>query len=83
MVRVRHYTRVSAMRKILAESIVRARNQNKVFVERADARPQSPKDVEEHYQIDEGKGNAYIEFDASADELTLQYNWRTRTPSCS
>src|SRR5690242_7753479 len=78
MVRVRHYTRVSSMRKILAENIIRARDQNRVFVERADVRPQSPKDVEEHYLIDEGKGNAYVEFDASTDELTVRYNSKTR-----
>jgi hypothetical protein len=39
------------MRKILAEGIIHARDQNKVFVERASARKLSPNDVVARYKI--------------------------------
>lgn len=78
MPRVRHYTRVSSMRRILAENMVRARDQNKVFLELANSRPLAPRDVEERYDIDRGKGNAFVEFDADPHELEVKYNERIR-----
>jgi hypothetical protein len=76
MVRVRHYTRVSSMRKILAEGMIRARDQNKVFVELARVRAGSPRDVESRYRLKPGKANAYIEFDVEDAELRRQPNPR-------
>lgn len=78
MVRVRHYTRVSSMRKIIVEQRVVARDQNKVFVERADRRKLAPRDAEERYGLDQGKANAYVEFDIEPDLLHSQYNPVTR-----
>ena len=74
MIRVRHYTRVSSMRKIIAEQRLRARDQDKVFLERAEARKLPPADAEEKYGLLPGRGNAYIEFDVAEDELYHRYN---------
>lgn len=74
MIRVRHYTRVSSMRKILADQKIVARDQNKVFVERADARKLSPRVAESKYGLDKGKGNAYIEFYVRPEELRQKFN---------
>jgi hypothetical protein len=74
MIRMRHYTRVSSMRMILAEGVIRARDQNKVFVELASARKLSPQDAVKKYGLDPGKGNAYIEFEIADDLLMWQRN---------
>lgn len=76
--RVRHYTRVSGMQKIVEEQKVIARDQNKVFVERAGRKPMSPNDAEEHYQLKRGRGDAYVEFDVRDDEVKVQFNARTQ-----
>lgn len=76
--RVRHYTRVSAMRKIVAEGVIRARDQNKVFVEKTNSRKLSPADAETQYRMKPGKGNAYIEFDMEEAHLRLGYNGATQ-----
>ncbi len=78
MIRLRHYTRVSSMRKILEQQRIVARDQNKVFVERANRKPMAPKDVEDLYQLKHGRGDAYIEFDAREEELGYRYNVRIR-----
>ena len=74
--RVRHYTRVSSMRRIVAEQRIRARDQNKVFVELADRRRLAPNDAEDRYGLDHGKGNACVEFDVEPEVLLSQYNSR-------
>jgi hypothetical protein len=74
VVRVRHYTRVSAMRKILAEQRIVARDRNRVFVEKASARKLSPADAVLKYLLKFGKGNAYVEFDVLETELKAENN---------
>ena len=74
MIRVRHYTRVSAAKKIMSELRIIARDQNKVFVERASARRLSPADAEAKYGLILGKGNAYMEFDVEEDRLKWRKN---------
>ena len=74
MIRVRHYTRVSTMRKILAEGVIRARDQNRVFVEKANSRKLSANDARDQYGLRRGKGHAYIEFDIAPDELKSRPN---------
>jgi hypothetical protein len=64
------------MRRILAEQVIRARDQNKVFLELANSSPSSPREVEERYDIDRGKGNAFVEFDAEPHEIGTKYNER-------
>lgn len=78
MVRLRHYTRVPSMRRIIEDGVIRARDQNKVFVERAGSAPLAPREAEDRYGLGPGKGNAYVEFDAEPAELGDQYNTRTR-----
>lgn len=74
MTRVRHYTRKSAKENILRSGRVEARDQNKVFVEYANADPYSPRDAEDRYLLKRGKGNAYVEFDLEDDEIQSQVN---------
>lgn len=73
-VRLRHYTRISSMERILADNRIIAADQNKVFVERADRPALSRREAEEQYLLKRGKGNAYIEFDAQSNEVHEQIN---------
>jgi hypothetical protein len=76
-IRLRHYTRMSSKERILTEGQIIARDQNKVFVERADRLPLSARQAEAKYLLKRGKGNAYIEFDALPDEVHEQTNHLT------
>lgn len=62
------------MRKIMAEQRIVARDQNKVFVERAHRKAMSSTQAEDYWLIDLGKGNAYVEFDVEEVELDRQVN---------
>ena len=73
-IRLRHYTRVSSKDRILAEGRILARDQHKVFVERADRQPLSRRQAEVKYVLKRGKGNAYVEFDAFPEEVHEQIN---------
>lgn len=73
-IRLRHYTRVSSKERILTEGRLIARDQYKVFVERADRQLLSPRQAEARYLLKRGKGNAYIEFDAFPEEIYEQTN---------
>src|SRR4051812_28743645 len=74
MIQVRHYTRVSAMRNIIAEQRIIARDQNHVFVEKAQSKRLSPRDAEAHYGLDRGKGMACVEFEIDDSLLRWQNN---------
>jgi HYD1 signature containing ADP-ribosyltransferase len=73
-IRLRHYTRASSKERILTERRLIARDQHKVFVERADRQRLSPRQAEATYLLKRGKGNTYIEFDAWPEELHEQTN---------
>jgi len=73
-IRLRHYTRKSSKERILSEGCLLARDQNKIFVERADHEPLSPRDAEAKYLLKHGKGNTYVEFDARSEEVHEQTN---------
>src|SRR5260370_20332478 len=73
-IRLRHYTRVSSKERILANGRLVAGDQNKVFVERADRKPLSPRVAEATYLLKRGKGNAYVEFDVQPEEVCEQTN---------
>ena len=62
----------------MTERQIIARDQHKVFVERADRSPLSARQVEMKYLLKRGKGNAYIEFDALPTEIYEQANSLTR-----
>jgi HYD1 signature containing ADP-ribosyltransferase len=79
LIRLRHYTRTSSKERILSEERIVARDQNKIFVERADRSPLSPRQAETTYLLKRGKGNAYIEFDAFPEEIHVQTNSLTGT----
>jgi hypothetical protein len=66
------------MRKILADGVIRARDQNRVFVEKANARRLSPADAMRKYGLLKGKANAYVEFDVEEGELELRPNAATK-----
>ena len=74
---LRHYTQTSSKERILTEGKIIARDQNKVFVERADRPPLSARQAEAQYLLKRGKGNAYIEFDALPNEVHEQTNHLT------
>jgi len=50
-IRLRHYTRTSSKERILTEGQIIARDQNKVFVERADPPPLSARQAEAKYLL--------------------------------
>jgi hypothetical protein len=56
------------------EQRIIARDQNKVFVEKADRRALSPADAIQIYGLGLGKGMACIEFDIEPDLLRWQKN---------
>jgi hypothetical protein len=74
MIRVRHYTNVSAMRKIIELQLIRARDRGCVFVELARQRKLSPADAVDKYALDYGRGNAYVEFDIEPERVVTEYN---------
>jgi hypothetical protein len=71
---LRHYTRTSSRDRILAKGRILARDQHKVFVERASRLPLSPRQAESRYLLKRGKGNACVEFDAMPTEVHEQTN---------
>jgi hypothetical protein len=76
-IRLRHYTRTGSKERILTEGQIIARDQNKVFVERADRPPLRARQAEAQYLLKREKGNACIEFDALPDEVYEQTNHLT------
>jgi hypothetical protein len=66
------------MRKIMAEQRIVARDQNKVFVERAADRRLSAADAEIRYGLDDGKGRAFVEFDIEPVLLLWRKNPQLR-----
>ena len=76
-VRPRHYTRRSSKERIFAEEHLLARDQNKVFVERADHELLGPCEAEARYLLKRGWGNTYVEFDARPEEVDEQVNCLT------
>jgi hypothetical protein len=77
-VRVRHYTRKSALKLIEQSNKLLPKDQNSVFTVPATRKPGSPRDVEKALGIDPGKGNAYVDFDAMNGEYTEVYNPTTQ-----
>ena len=73
-IRLRHYTRISSRERIVTAGRIIARDQHKVFVERADRPPLHRRQAEALYLLKRGKGNAYVEFDAWPDEVYAQTN---------
>ncbi|MBK9576639.1 MAG: hypothetical protein IPO40_06170 [Fibrobacteres bacterium] len=83
--RVRHYTNRKGLNGIKEDVVIRARDNNRVYLEPASKKPLSPLDAQEKFQLRPGKGRDYIETDVpnssiewvknpryGADELTVR-----------
>ncbi|WP_327254633.1 polymorphic toxin-type HINT domain-containing protein [Streptomyces sp. NBC_01244] len=74
MVRMRHYTNSAGARGIVESKIMRARDQNKVFLLPAKGKLMAPKDAEPKLGIGMGRGSKVVEFDVPANRITKEYN---------
>ena len=61
--RVRHYTNRKGINGIEQEGIIKAKDNNRVYVEPANKKPLSQVDAEMKYGLKPGKGRDYVEFD--------------------
>ena len=75
-VRVRHYTNKKGLEGIKESGVIKARDNNLVYVEPARKKPMSVRDAEEKYQITKGKGWNYVETDVPEELLTWKLNPR-------
>ncbi|QZL07102.1 RHS domain-containing protein [Streptomyces sp. BHT-5-2] len=73
-VRMRHYTNSRGKQGILDSGVIRASDQNKVFMVPAKGKLMSPRDAEAKLGIGRGRGNNVVEFDAPADRVSSRYN---------
>jgi len=73
-IRVRHYTRTNSMKKIKSDMKIVSGDKGSVFTVNARKKLGSPSDAESRLGIKDGKGNAYIEFDASHGEFAIVEN---------
>jgi hypothetical protein len=74
MVRMRHYTNARGKAGIKQSGIIRASDQNKVFMVPAKGKPWSPRDAESKLGIGRGRGNHVLEFDVPAGRVQSRYN---------
>ncbi len=63
MIRVRHYTNRKGANAIELTQKILAVDNNRVYVEPANKKPLSQIEAEDKYQIKQGKGRDYVEFD--------------------
>ncbi len=73
-VRLRHFTSISGLNGIRTDNVIKAGDRGRVFAVRARGRSGSPRDVERALGIRRGRGNAFIEFDASPSEFVIKQN---------
>lgn len=76
---LRHYTSISSLESIEAEMLIRASDQHTVFAVRAKGNAMSPRDAERSLGIKRGRGNAYVDFFVTLDEVTIETNALTQT----
>jgi len=77
--RVRHYTNRKGSNAIEDEGVIRARDNNRVYVEPANKKPLSQVEAERKYQIDPGRGRDYVETDVQSSNLEWMKNPRYGT----
>jgi RHS repeat-associated protein len=75
--RVRHFTNSKGVRGIESDGVIKASDQNSVFAVKARGKADSPRDVEKSLGIKRGRGNNYVEFDASPNEFNVVKNPQT------
>lgn len=73
-VRMRHYTNSRGAAGIAESGVIKASDQNKVFMVPARGKPLSPRDAEDTLGIGRGRGRKVIEFDAPADRVSSRSN---------
>ncbi len=72
--RMRHYTNRVGSRGIEKDGVIRASDQNKVFMEPAKGKPLSAADAETKYLLKQGRGRDFVEFDVPKDLVTRRWN---------
>lgn len=73
-VRMRHYTNSKGAKGIQESGVIKASDQNKVFMTRAKGKLLSPRDAESTLGIGRGRGNKVLEFDVPASRVSSRYN---------
>ncbi|RTD98768.1 hypothetical protein EJO68_05195 [Variovorax atrisoli] len=76
MTRVRHYTNRKGSTGIQLTGKVIASDNNRVYAEPASAKPLSQRDAEDKYQIGQGRGRDYVEFDVPVSRIEWVENPR-------
>ena len=77
--RVRHYTNSKGLEGIKKDNTIKAHDNDRVYVEPAKKKPLSQIDAETKYQIGQGRGRNYVEFDVPNDQLEWVPNPRYGT----
>jgi RHS repeat-associated protein len=67
--RVRHYTNRKGLKGIEQSGVIKANDNNRVYLEPARKKPLSQADAEAKYQIAEGRGRDFIETDVPETQL--------------
>ncbi|MFG1172773.1 RHS repeat-associated core domain-containing protein [Erwiniaceae bacterium CAU 1747] len=67
--RVRHYTNRKGSNSIKESGIIKAQDNNRVYLEPAKNKPLNQMEAQDKYRIKPGKGRDYIETDVPADKL--------------
>ncbi|MGW3651198.1 polymorphic toxin-type HINT domain-containing protein [Streptomyces sp. NPDC000878] len=75
-IRMRHYTNAAGKRGIMESKVIRASDQNKVFLLPAKGKPYSPRDAEDTLGIRKGRGNVVLEFDVPVSRVRARHNSR-------
>jgi RHS repeat-associated protein len=78
--RVRHYTNRKGSNGIEQDGVIKAQDNNRVYVEPASNKPLNRNAAENKYQIKRGRGRDYIETDVSNSQLEWVDNPRYGTP---
>jgi RHS repeat-associated protein len=78
--RVRHYTSRSGSKGIESDEVIRAKDNNRVYVESAKKKPLSQVEAESEYQLKPGRGRDYVETDVPNSRLETVRNPRYGTP---
>jgi hypothetical protein len=73
-VRLRHYTNTKGLEGIEESSVLRAKDQDKVFFDKASGKPLSPRDAEDTFGLKPGRGRHVVETDVPADRIEKVWN---------
>jgi len=73
-VRMRHYTNSRGAAGILDSGVIRASDQNKVFMVPTRGKPMRPRDAENELGVGKGRGRKVIEFDSPAGRVSKGSN---------